>query len=161
MSRPDQLEERLAVLDVYAALPVLKLSAKLKELTPEYMASMTRKGAKPPDHPVFHLVGELLQRGRELMPLLEQFCACLCRDFLAGLDEDLERRKAERNIQGFDDLIRAMRRAVDDDGFVRAAPYRAALIDEFQDTDGLQYAIFSTLFRDRRQIGRASCRERV
>ena len=82
------------------------------------------------------------------MPLLEQFCACLCRDFLAGLDEDLERRKAERNIQGFDDLIRAMRRAVDDDGFVRAAPYRAALIDEFQDTDGLQYAIFSTLFRD-------------
>ncbi len=148
MSRPDQLEERLAVLDVYAALPVLKLSAKLKELTPEYMASMTRKGAKPPDHPVFHLVGELLQRGRELMPLREQFCACLCRDFLAGLDEDLERRKAERNIQGFDDLIRAMRRAVDDDGFVRAAPYRAALIDEFQDTDGLQYAIFSTLFRD-------------
>ena len=40
MSRPDQLEERLAVLDAYAAAPVLKLPEKLKELTPEYMTDL-------------------------------------------------------------------------------------------------------------------------
>jgi exodeoxyribonuclease V beta subunit len=72
----------------------------------------------------------------------------LRRDFLAGLEEDMDHRKKRRNVQGFDDLLRNMRRAVDNENLVQAArgQYKAALIDEFQDTDGLQYAIFSRLF---------------
>jgi exodeoxyribonuclease V beta subunit len=51
----------------------------------------------------------------------------------------------------FDDLLRRVARALENDrghqlaGAVRRC-YQAALVDEFQDTDDLQYAVFSRLF---------------
>lgn len=152
MGKPDLLQKRLQTLDAYLAAPSLELPENTKKflngLTPAYMRKMTRKGAEPPDHPLFHLVAEVQAGAARLKAELNMLCVCLCRDFLAGLDADLQARKNKHNVQGFDDLIRAVRRAVDDEVFVRKNPYRAALIDEFQDTDGLQYAIFSTLFQD-------------
>lgn len=152
MGKPEQLEKRLEALDAYTAAPGLEISEdtkkSLNQLTPDYMRSMTKKSASPPDHPIFHLIAKVLDSAAVLESELNTLCVCLCRDFLAGLDADLQARKNRRNVQGFDDLIRAMRRAVEDEGFVQKKPYRAALIDEFQDTDGLQYAIFSTLFRE-------------
>ncbi len=121
---------------------------ELDKLTPDYMARMTKKGGVVPTHRVFELVDELLASRAALIQALDALCVALRRDFLAGLETELDRRKKQRNVQGFDDLLKAMRRAVDNPTLVQAArsQYQAALIDEFQDTDSLQYAIFFRLF---------------
>ena len=65
--------------------------------------------------------------------------------------ERLEKIKRERRLQGFDDLIRGLAQALDgEQGEALAnalrAQYRIALVDEFQDTDPLQWAIFNRVF---------------
>jgi exodeoxyribonuclease V beta subunit len=70
---------------------------------------------------------------------------------LCGVQAELERRKSAKGLVSFDDLLRRVARALDaaraEDlaGAVRQR-YQAALVDEFQDTDELQYAVFSRLF---------------
>jgi exodeoxyribonuclease V beta subunit len=65
--------------------------------------------------------------------------------------ERLQKLKRERRLQGFDDLIRGLAQALDGrrgealaDGL--RGQYRIALVDEFQDTDPLQWAIFNRVF---------------
>lgn len=56
----------------------------------------------------------------------------------------------EEEILGFDDLLKAMSQAVKNPSFADRVKsnYQAAIIDEFQDTDPLQWDIFKTLFHD-------------
>jgi exodeoxyribonuclease V beta subunit len=65
---------------------------------------------------------------------------------------ELDRRKRQRTVLTFDDLLRRLAAALEDEG-ARAAVreairqrYRVALIDEFQDTDSVQWRIFGALF---------------
>lgn len=148
MGKPAQLEKRLAALEEYVRAPGLDLPNEFRSMTPAYMEQMTKKDGQPPQHRIFHLIDDLLAASDAMREALGAAAVCLRRDFLAGLEQDLDRRKKRRNVQGFDDLLRNMRRAVDHESLVQAArnQYKAALIDEFQDTDGLQYAIFSRLF---------------
>ncbi len=64
---------------------------------------------------------------------------------------ELQRRKLELKIQFFDDLLSRVHAALGAGGgsalaTVLRRQYRAALIDEFQDTDPLQYDIFQRAF---------------
>jgi exodeoxyribonuclease V beta subunit len=65
---------------------------------------------------------------------------------------ELDRRKRQRTVLTFDDLLRRLAGALESDATratVRQAirqRYRVALIDEFQDTDPIQWRIFSALF---------------
>lgn len=66
----------------------------------------------------------------------------------------LAQLKSERQLQGFDDLVTALAQALEGGrGEVFAdrlrERYRAALVDEFQDTDARQEAIFHRLFAAR------------
>ncbi|MDD3155408.1 MAG: UvrD-helicase domain-containing protein [Victivallaceae bacterium] len=65
----------------------------------------------------------------------------------------LPQRKAERSTQTFDDLIRKVHHAVGaPDGRLVTAlrkTYKAAILDEFQDTDPAQYEIFKAVFSER------------
>lgn len=67
----------------------------------------------------------------------------------------LTSEKARRNLLGFDDLLaslsRVLRRQGADGPLARAirGQFHAALIDEFQDTDRDQFAIFELAFTDR------------
>ncbi|MFP6665374.1 MAG: exodeoxyribonuclease V subunit beta [Deltaproteobacteria bacterium] len=73
-------------------------------------------------------------------------------DLLDWLDAELPRRKAERRQLYFDDLLLNLRNALASEqrGARLAARirrrFRAALIDEFQDTDPIQYEIFSGIY---------------
>ena len=65
--------------------------------------------------------------------------------------ERLQQLKHERRLQGFDDLIRGLANALDGPQGEALAQglrgqYRVALVDEFQDTDPLQWAIFNRVF---------------
>ena len=66
--------------------------------------------------------------------------------------ERLNQRKQQENFQTFDDLLKHVRAAVRDGSGpllqVIRKQYQAAIVDEFQDTDPIQYEIFRTVFGD-------------
>lgn len=71
------------------------------------------------------------------------------REWLDGLDRRLERYREESGTLGFDDLIRLTYDFIVGNPQMReqvARQYRSVFIDEFQDTDPMQYEIFSALF---------------
>ena len=122
--------------------------AALEEFCPGRLQEKRSKRLKSPPpvptHPFFEL------------------CAAACRAeqlWLAGLQltfieyakTELPRRKAERKIQYFDDLLTRLDDTLSGPGGTALAAdlqtrYRAALIDEFQDTDPVQYSIFRRAF---------------
>ncbi len=71
--------------------------------------------------------------------------------------EDIQHKKEQFNLLSFDDLILHLHRAVygahsDVLKYELQKKYRAVFIDEFQDTDRLQYDIFKALFEHSRLI---------
>ncbi len=74
-------------------------------------------------------------------------------DFLI---RELSRRKTMKRVHSFNDLIAMVALGLEKYGESAAAPVRsrfsAVLVDEFQDTDRLQYGIFRRLFADREDI---------
>ena len=77
----------------------------------------------------------------------------LLRAYLAHPEHGYEARKQRRQISTFDDLLVLMRDALAAGGGASSPlavslrkQYRAALIDEFQDTDNVQFQIFDAIF---------------
>lgn len=82
---------------------------------------------------------------------LDAWFLAMKRAFFTYLAAELPRRKRRANVRFFDDLLLDLHRALGGEGgAVLAAAirerYRAALIDEFQDTDPLQFRIFDTIY---------------
>ncbi len=76
----------------------------------------------------------------------------LVADFVDSVNETFELEKSRRHLLGFDDLLRILSNVLVEEGpdgplaqRIRSR-YRAALIDEFQDTDNTQFPIFSNAF---------------
>jgi exodeoxyribonuclease V beta subunit len=70
--------------------------------------------------------------------------------FINFYKKDIETKKQERNVQFYDDLLIKLKLALEKKnsclaGAIRSK-YHAALIDEFQDTDPIQFKIFRTVF---------------
>jgi exodeoxyribonuclease V beta subunit len=80
--------------------------------------------------------------------------AHLLHDARAYLEAERPRRLAERNLMGHDEAVDRLARALaDSERRAVAAPrirarWKAALIDEFQDTDARQWAVVHALFGD-------------
>ncbi len=84
---------------------------------------------------------------------VEQRFLALRSELIAFARERMPARKLERNIRFFDDLLTNLHDALyGPRGGALAATlgqkYRAALIDEFQDTDPVQYDIFRKIYSD-------------
>ena len=87
----------------------------------------------------------------QLLVLADEFALGHRLAFLRTSRQALENRKQQAKQQSFDDLITRLAAALDrpeGDALASAArrKFRAALIDEFQDTDPLQWKIFHTFF---------------
>ena len=96
----------------------------------------------------------LLLPDNEITDLLAAMDGLLL-SFRVGLAQELktevERRLFQRGTMSFDDLILRLSRALQEEKGIELKcilkeRYSVALIDEFQDTDGLQWHIFQTLF---------------
>ncbi|GAB1409559.1 exodeoxyribonuclease V subunit beta [Desulfovibrionales bacterium] len=151
MGSPAQLDQRFAALEIFFTVPSLEIPKEVACLSTEYIRKMTKEGFEPPQHLFFDVVGQLCEIAACLTQAVTALVIHLRYLFVTGLETELDRRKAQRNVQGYDDLLRQMHQAVlgpQADQVVAAArsQYQAALIDEFQDTDALQYHIFTTLF---------------
>ncbi|HXJ58792.1 MAG TPA: exodeoxyribonuclease V subunit beta [Verrucomicrobiae bacterium] len=118
--------------------------AGLNFLASSSLQAGTKARASTPLHPFFTACEELAQAE-------EDYLTGLRIDFLQQAGQELLRRKQRRKLQSFDDLLLRLRAALRAAGGPALAQeirqrYRAALIDEFQDTDPVQEEIFSRLF---------------
>jgi len=143
----------LDILDRYLsqATPHPVLPEKFDKFTPAALARGTKKSASPPDHPFFRLCGDFKHACDALGELYAQKLIHLKRELITYARTQIRERMRESNRQSFDDLLQDMSEALKAPGGgllserIRGR-YQAALIDEFQDTDPVQYHIFKTLF---------------
>ncbi|TAL95410.1 MAG: exodeoxyribonuclease V subunit beta [Paraburkholderia sp.] len=119
------------------------------KLTASALKKATKGKFEPPEHAFFALAEELaaavvaseaMQRARWLT---------LVQTWLDTAPAELGARKRTRRVVSFDDLLSNLYRALASHPWLADAlrtRYPAALIDEFQDTDPLQFAIFDRIF---------------
>jgi exodeoxyribonuclease V beta subunit len=125
----------------------------LKRVTSGAILNGTKKGAISPSHPFFEACEKLYSSLTALHEAFQQKFLALKIRFLSIADAALVKEKNRRNLLGFDDLLLRVSSALADKkngNRLRSAlqaAYKAALIDEFQDTDPVQYAIFAAIFR--------------
>lgn len=140
----DQIDELIAV----GSLPA-KPSLGIEGLCP---AALEERAAGPnwPRHPAFDVLGRI----RELIRSAEAGATAVVaarRRFVDFLRAELPKLKEAKGTLTFDDLLLRLRSALQGPNGRHLAQlvrrqFQAALIDEFQDTDPVQFTIFDTLF---------------
>lgn len=151
---PALLDEALAVLerirDRDEALSTVERTLLLEVSPPEWLNKRKEKrwGALG-DHSIYDRLGEHLSDEAELATVR------VLRFQLALFDRirnELPKRKRNLGILTFDDLLALVAEALSKESsrlreFLRAR-FRLAMIDEFQDTDSVQWAIFRAIFHE-------------
>ncbi len=151
-----QWADWLAAGDPLHPLPGDK-DSKLVLLTADTLAKRTtaagrKSGIAPPQHAFVDLAAELLAA----RSAVDAGCASarlhLLRRFVEHTTAELRRRKGEQRQIAFDDILWNAHQALHsgEQPWLAAAlhaRYPVALIDEFQDTDPLQFGIFDRIYR--------------
>lgn len=107
----------------------------------------------PPQHTLFEACDALVHICEEYKDALETQLALFQTRALEALWQELPVLKRRRGVLSFDDLLSGLQQALNAAGGEQLIAklrqtYQAALIDEFQDTDPLQWDIFKQLFND-------------
>ncbi|MEE1948878.1 exodeoxyribonuclease V subunit beta [Pseudomonas alcaligenes] len=144
-----------AELDAYFADPAALFEAPdgLARLGAAALLKATKKGHDAPHSAVAEALDVLGAALESALPAGKQKLIALQVELLDRLNVELPQRKAAQRLLAFDDLLnnldQALHSAAGDDLAARLREqYPLALIDEFQDTDPIQYAIFDRVYRD-------------
>lgn len=111
----------------------------------------TNNGQTTPQHAFFDAADALLVARGAITGELDLARTRLVRDLIATVVPDLRRRKHERRVITFDDMLYNLYDALEGGehpglaGSLREK-FPVALIDEFQDTDPLQFATFDRIY---------------
>ncbi|MFA0569639.1 exodeoxyribonuclease V subunit beta [Vibrio gallaecicus] len=123
---------------------------KLEKFSQSTLNEKTPKGTAP-QHAVFEAIEEFLANPADLKAPLLAHAIQHCREMLA-------KAKQQKQWLSFDDLLTQLSASIDMDEQsllierIRSL-YPVAMIDEFQDTDPLQYSIFSRIYLDSPECG--------
>lgn len=114
------------------------------------------KGANAPAHDFFDLAQQLQDTSRQLCEEFDRRLLALQIKAIPYIRTRLRLEKQRKNIHTFDDLLILMLEALNSSRKQQVIEtvrnrYSAALIDEFQDTDSIQYAIFNALFEGKKR----------
>ncbi|TLU84897.1 MAG: exodeoxyribonuclease V subunit beta [Chlorobium sp.] len=144
--RADLLEPLFAEMDAFvAAGNPYDLFADFQKLTASAISEGTKLKNTPPVHPLFGSC-------QRLHDAVQSRFLALKAELVRFYRKSLPLRKRASNVRFFDDLLEDLYRALLSDGGgailagLLRARYRAALIDEFQDTDPVQYEIFRSIY---------------
>jgi exodeoxyribonuclease V beta subunit len=138
---------------MFAGEPTVNVPEKFELVTRSFICSTKgcKKNFEPPEHSFFIACDSLHKILKELLEVFRNRIVFLKTGFAAYLTRELAERKQTRNVYGYDDMLLRVRSVLGDGNNVLQdavrSTYAAALIDEFQDTDPVQYDIFSTLFQ--------------
>jgi exodeoxyribonuclease V beta subunit len=133
--------------------PPSTLPASLGLLGTATLDLRAKKGQTPPDHPFFATAQALLDAATASTQALQLARLRLLRRLLQeGADQQRAAKRAQR-VVAFDDMLANLHQRLNDPaapGLAAALRQRfpAALIDEFQDTDPLQWAVFRAIYAD-------------
>ncbi len=135
------------------AIKTLPYSTQFELFTLSGVKKATKKNYAPPQHPFFELFEILKEKQEALSCAYAQRLLGLKSSLFNFLHQSLCKQKQRRNVQSFYDLLVKLRNALADKSGAELAKiirakYHAALIDEFQDTDPLQYEIFHNIFKN-------------
>lgn len=156
--RPGSIAEWLADAAAYFACcvpgqpaPLASLPEGLARLGAEALAGSMKKGWPPPEHPFLDACQALAVAGAALKAAYAARLLAQRPKLLRFCDAELERHKAEARVYSYNDMLNRLAAALDGELGGRLAAtirrrYQAALIDEFQDTDPVQYRIFRAVY---------------
>jgi exodeoxyribonuclease V beta subunit len=130
----------------------LPVSQALKKFCSSEIAGALKKGfTSPPTHPFFPICEDLQQDCGLVAQAYDRRLLELKSKLFLYVKEELKKRKQQQNVRYFDDLLLDLQEILQSSRGHAVAEsvrsrYKAALIDEFQDTDPIQYAIFDAVF---------------
>jgi exodeoxyribonuclease V beta subunit len=136
--------------DLESQEPVLPGEAPwIEKFSAKKLKASTKKNQKTPEHDFF----DACQALGDFVPLFDGKELGFLLGLVTYAREQLRLRKEEMNKQSYDDMLTRLHDALGGSGDtplvkIIRRKYRAALIDEFQDTDTIQYKIFTRLFSD-------------
>ena len=133
------------------------LFKEFAKFTASEIRASIKKNHEAPAHRFFDICERLRISQARLEEVFEQRLIWLKGDLFNYAEGELFRRKDRENIQSFDDLLIKMDMALEGEGRELLSKairrkFKAALIDEFQDTDPIQYSIFKTIFSTEKGI---------
>lgn len=138
--------EKLSAWAADEAVEALELGTGFTRLTPDGIAEAWKSNA--PSHPAFEAMLEL-KASLDGLPRPDAAVLQHAAQWVSARFEEEKRRRAE---MGFDDMLLRLDAALQGAGGERLATlireqFPVALIDEFQDTDPVQYRIFERIYR--------------
>ena len=124
---------------------------KFENFTTAKLTKATKKNHRTPEHEFFYLCDAVYRRGVQLTAEFDQSLMNAKIRLFNFAASELRKRKKEKNIQYFDDLLLTVLSVLKSKSATQLVAgirqrYRAALVDEFQDTDSVQYDILTRLF---------------
>ena len=132
--------------------PGVQMFEGFDRFTSYKVQSSIKKNHKTPKHVIFTLCDTLAEAYSTLKQALMQNLVFLKAAVFDYAKSELPKKKQEKNIYFYDDLLLNLRTALSHEGKEGSLArqirhqYKAALIDEFQDTDPIQWEIFKTVF---------------
>ncbi|MGC1816292.1 MAG: exodeoxyribonuclease V subunit beta [Casimicrobiaceae bacterium] len=134
-----------------APLGPVDADAKPELLSISVLTRRTNKNQTTPSHPFFDAADALLAAHKGVTEALDLARLRLIRDLIDTVGPDLRRRNRERRVTSFDDMLYNLYAALESGDHPELAKslrekFPVALIDEFQDTDPLQFAIFDRIY---------------
>ena len=108
-----------------------------------------KKGFEEPKHPFFEACARFREALAAAQPIRDRAVFEFQQKFLDVAEKEVRRRRAETGVLTYDDLLTMVHdRVVGDPSVAKvvADQYPLALVDEFQDTDSLQYEIFRAVY---------------
>lgn len=150
--KPSQVEAAANCFDIWVTgrNPAL-VNNKLDFFSAHKIASkITKTSPSTPDHIFFNLCQQLSDVVSSIESAFQNKIIASQHDFKKWLEQELGQRKKQLNQRAFDDLLLDLHLALEAQSGAELAEklrlrYRAALIDEFQDTDPMQWNIFKRI----------------
>ena len=122
-----------------------------QRLSREGLVKASKKGSSAPHSPLADALQGLCEALEAAQPEAEQRLIDLQVRLIGQLNQQLPQRKAAQRLLAFDDLLNTLQQALYGEGGEHLAgtlreQYPVALIDEFQDTDPVQYQVFRRIY---------------
>ena len=153
--KPSAIESAFGAFDRLFAtgdpLGMVDSVGKTELLTTSKLGASTKKDRTAPEHFFFGLAEKLVVECQQTEADLSIAWLRLLKRFLEETVASLKTKKQEKRVVAFDDMLIDLYKALHNPDLpwlsdVLRQQFPAALIDEFQDTDPLQYAIFRLIY---------------